>query len=300
MATTKERVAERYPSLLPLLRHPEIGKLLTQAVTKNWSPGVFQSKFIASKWFRSQSEASRRWWVLTATDPGEAKLQRQAMTAEVQNLQRSLGASLSKDATKWVVESALQRGLPIDSALLRREIVSYGMRYTAPGTGHVLPQGLLRTTAKEIDSMARFQYALPGNSNWNRTRTQMVAMGELSMDDVENELREIAAKRFSHMKDDLAMGRSVADIVAPYAEIYASEMDIAPEEVIRSAFRNTDPKARELLGVRDPKTGKMRLPTEVEAMRLARSRADWWQTSSGRQNDASMSDMVTKAMGVRK
>ena len=73
MASIQDRVAERWPDLLPLLRHPEVGKLLTQAVTAEWSPGVFQSKLRATRWYRSQPESARQWWVLKAMDPGEAK-----------------------------------------------------------------------------------------------------------------------------------------------------------------------------------------------------------------------------------
>lgn len=300
MASMQERVAERYPDLVPLLKQPEIGSLLTRAVTENWSPGVFRSKFIASNWFRTQPESSRRWWVLKATDPGEATRQRRAIGAEIGTLSRSLGVPLNTPQLKWVTESALQRGLSPDSAELRGELINFMMKYTAPGAGHILPQGALRTTAKQITGMARFNYGLPGNETWIRARTKDVVMGSLSMDDVENELRELAAKRFPHMQEGLQAGQSVADIMAPYAEIYAAEMDMQPQEVLQQMFRDTDKVARQMMGVRDAKTGKTRLPTEVEAMRLARSQDKWWGTSGGRQQDAGMSTFLLQQLGVRK
>ena len=110
MATLKERVAERYPSLVALLKQPEIGSLLTQAVEKNWSPGVFQSKFIASQWFRRQSESQRRWWILSATDPGEANQQRRSMRASFGTLAASMGAQLDTAQINFLSESILQRG----------------------------------------------------------------------------------------------------------------------------------------------------------------------------------------------
>jgi hypothetical protein len=63
---------------------------------------------------------------------------------------------------------------------------------------------------------------------------------------------------------------------------------------------HTNPAFGGLTGIRDPKTGNMRLPTEYEARTMARQRGDWWGTTGGRQADASMSQALLQTFGKRK
>lgn len=293
MPTMQERIAERYPSLISLLKEPEIGKLLTQAVTNNWSPGVFQSKFMASRWFKSQSESQRRWWVTAHTDPGEAKRQRTSYSSELGVVAGKLGISLTAAELKWITEANLARGIEPDSQEMLTQL--YGFLQRNPKRART---GAIGAAQKQINDMVHGQWMMSLSPQSIAKFGAEVAMGRRSIEDINAYMAKQAVKRFPHMAEMLAAGMTVHDIAEPVINAYAREMDWdAPGLAAKMSF---DPNFAGLLGIRDPKTNKVRMPTEYEARTMARKRDDWWGTTSGRQSDAGMSQSLLQALGKRK
>jgi hypothetical protein len=294
MATMQERVAERYPSLVPLLKHPEIGKLLTSAVQQNWSPGVFQSKFIASRWFRSQSESQRRWWVLSATDPAEARRQRTLQQVQIQARASQLGIDPTSAEFRNILNVALGQGLEADDQYITNLLVNLA------GKGGRTTTGGWTTVSEQIRSMSKSEYFWNVPNHVVKKWTSWILRGEKTMEDYQAAVQREAMARFPHMKEGLAGGLTVADQVRPLAEVWANEFDTTPEQVMASMRQHAGTPSRQLLGIRDAKTGRTRMPNEVEALRLARSQPTWWSTSSGRQNDAAVTQTLLRTFGKRK
>lgn len=291
MPTMQERVAERYPSLIGLLRQPEIGKLLTTAVTENWSPGVFQSKFMASKWFKSQSEAQRRWWVTATTDPGEARVQRQLFEQELRTVASRLGFTPTRAEYASLRERALQLGVTPDSTWMVQALNNLAQR-----RGGRTGPGAWTTNAGAIRQLAESEYfrALPKHvvNKW----TSWITTGMKTMEDLQASLQQEAIKANPHMAHQLTEGLTVNDIIGSQRELIAEELELSsPTQV---DIKN--PKWRKLLGVRDPKTKQMRLLTDSEALKMAREDPKWWNTSKGRQSDASMTTAIREMFGLRK
>lgn len=119
------------------------------------------------------------------------------------------------------------------------------------------------------------------------------------MEDWNAHLAAEAVHRFPHMAPQIKAGSTVADVVGPFVGLVAQELEEDPG-YIWSKIKANDPAFRKLLGLRDPKSGQMRLPTESDAIRIARSRSTWWDTSNGRQMDAEAARGILQIMGVRR
>jgi hypothetical protein len=294
MPTMRERVAERYPSLLALLNQPEIGKLLTSAVQNNWSSGVFQSKFMASRWFRSQSEAQRRWWVTAYTDPGEARTQRATYGANLQQIAEGIGLRLTTPQLKYMTESFLSRGLAADSPYVLNNLMAFAKR---TGLGK-LGAGAFKTTQRDIRNLGVSQWFREPPAAETEKWATWITLGRKTIEDFNAASAYTASHRFPHMAAEIRAGRTVAEIAGPMIEAYAREMDWDAAGLMSKMHTNT--QFAGLLGIRDPKTNKMRMPTEYEARTMARQRGDWWGTTGGRQADAGMSQALLAAFGKRK
>lgn len=285
----REEVAERFPSLIALLNEPEIGGLLTRAVQETWSPGKFQSEFIASNWFRSQSESQRRWWVMGATDPGEAKLQRGTYRGELTTFANQLGVSLTGAQATYLTELALAQGHAVDSAWMRNQLV----KLWSSGDRR---QGQIGVLAQQVRAISEGEYF---ESMTSKRATQLafdIVRGNATMEEYQMRLQARSADRFPHLKDRIASGQTLAQIVEPYRNIVADELELGGA----SAVNMRTPLWRQLLGIRDPKSGKTRLPTESDVIRLARSQPQWWKTARGQEMDAGMASTLMNVFGARK
>lgn len=299
----KEEVAERFPSLVSLLKQPEIGKLLIKAVSDPkgpWSPGKFQSEFIASHWFRTRSEPERRWWVLSQTDPSEARRQRGILKRSLIEQGRQLGFKVGDKQAKYIAELGMRGGVTdINDPRMLNALNVWAKeaqrRGSLPGG---LQSGALKTTARQLREMSAGEFFRPTArvDPWTQKMARDIALGRKTMDDARASLMTNAAKRYPHMAKMIAQGMTPGDIVNPYRELIANELELGNPANVNVM---NDPRWRKLLGTRDRKSGKMRMMTESEVLQLARSQDAWWKTSHGREADSSGARGMLQILGIR-
>ena len=281
----REDVMESYPTLAFLLGDPEIGPLLTAAVDPNqgYSPQTFQAKLYQTNWWKNQSDTQREWLIKSQTDKGTANQQRSSYWAELDALAKRMGVSLTNAEIRWISEIALAQGWSLDSAQLRQAIVKQ-WRGTDYGAGQI------GADSQTIRALATGQFFRPMSTNEAHELARRVAAGTDTLESIQTRLRTEAAERFPHLRDRLGEGMTVAQIVEPYRQIVAEELEMGDV----SEVNMSNPTWRKLLGVNQG-DGKMRMMTESEVISMARSQDRWWKTSRGRQADASM---TTSLMGI--
>lgn len=284
-------VAERYPALVPLLKVPEIRNLFTQAVSANWSPNMFQSRFMATRWFRSQSETQRRWWVTVATDPGEAKKQRQLYQQELGIQANRLGFTPTPTELGIIREKALQLGVAPDSNWVTQTLINLAQK-----RGGRTGPGEWTTTANQVRQIGSAEYLKAEPTHVVNKWTQWIVGGRATIEDYQDAARTEAMKRYPHLADELRKGFTVNDLISRQREMVAEELEYANVEQVNM----NDPRWHQLLGIRDPKTNTWRMPTDSEVMTWARKDPGWGKTSKGRQAAASMTQNLLRAFGRRK
>lgn len=286
-----ENIREQYPTLSFLVDHPEIGPLLRDAVdpNKGFSPQTFQAKLYQTNWWKSQSNTQREWLIKSQTDPGSANAERKTGWNELDAMAKRMGVSLTPAQVKWLTETALANGQSLDSVEVKRGIMKL-WRGTDYGKGQV------GVDAQSIRALAQSEYFRPMSSNEAHELARRVATGDDTLESIKTRLQSQAAERFPHLRQRISEGLTPAQIVEPYRQIVAEELeygDISEVNVM------TDPKWRRLLGIRQS-DGKMRMMTESEVMLAARQQPRWWSTSRGKEADAGMASTLMNVFGARK
>jgi hypothetical protein len=291
----RDSIEERYPDMLPLLGIPEIRNLLTLAVAQHWPPATFRSHFIASHWFRSMPEAGRRYWVTSATDPGEAKRMQSSMAAQVRQAAMQFGANLSNNQIAFLARSMLLHGQDASGPELQAALAKL-WNYKMRGHGAV---GAARGQVQNLYGSYLIGTASAKDPNSIHTLDRKaldIARGADTIEALEERLRLQAMRRYPWMADMIAKGMTPGEVVRPLQQTIANELELANPDQVDVMH---DPKYRSLLGIHDPKNNKMRMMTESEAMRLARSQTAWWKTSAGRQTDAQSASAMLQKFGIR-
>lgn len=288
MATLRERVAERYPDLLPLLKQPEVGRLLTLAVQKNWSPGVFQSKFRATRWFRTQSESQRRWWVTASMDPGEARQQINAYKVALAQAAAAYGVQVPNSILGSMARGGLSKGFdPTGPEMM------YRLSILARRGGYATT-GARRTAARAMQQTARRDYFYTMNSKNAAHWGDQIARGLKTEDDVRQIVAGRAAQLYPQFATGLKQGQTMYDLTDGARGIIAEQLELDPDTI-----DFTQGRWSEVLSYRDTKTKQRRPMTASEVQRLARSDKRFWATAQGRQQDAALTQSLLQKFGER-
>jgi hypothetical protein len=284
-----EDIMERYPSLAFLLGDPEIGPLLTAAVDPNqgFSPQTFQAKLYQTNWWRNTSSVGREWLIKSNTDPASANQERAAYRAALSTKAIRLGTHLSGAQLNWLTEVGLGQGIAIDDPRMLGEL----RKLMKPGGG----KGDIGVAAQQVRALAEKTWYVRPSANSIYDTAGRIATGLDTIESANARFAAEAARRFPHLGSRIQGGETLADITAGYRQTIAEELELGSPEAV-------DPMRgewRDLLGVRDDKTGDMRLMTEAEVIRRVRNRAEWWQTSHGRQTDAQATSSILRMFGKR-
>ncbi len=289
-AATKKAVQDRWPDLAFLLRVPELDRLFTRAITENLTPGAFQSQLRATQWFRSQPASSRQWMVTINTDPGEARLQRQNTSFELDAIARKTwGTALTPAQLKWLTETALVRGLEVNSP----EMLNAIRKVAKPGAG----RGEIGVYAAQIRELGTGQwFVVPGKDSTYKVASQII-LGQDTIESANARFAAEAKKRYPHLAQRIDGGETLADITEGYRTIVAEELELGDIDRV-DIVKN--PTWRQLLGTRDPKTKEMRMPTESEVVRMARSQNAWGDTAKAREMQYGIVRGLGEMFGERK
>lgn len=284
-----DQVMEKYPSLAFLLNDPEIGPLLTEAVdpNKGFSPQTFQAKLYQTNWWRNTSATGREWLIKVNTDPASAKQDRDTYKAALSAKAIRLGTHLSGAQLAWLTEMGLGQGIGVDDPRMLGEL----RKLMRPGGG----KGDIGVAAQQVRALAEKTWYVRPSANSIYNVAGRIATGLDTLESANARFAAEAARRFPHLGSRIQGGETLADITAGYRQTIAEELELGSPEAV-------DPMRgewRDLLGVRDDKTGDMRMMTEAELIQRVRNRAEWWKTSHGRQTDAQATSSILRMFGKR-
>jgi hypothetical protein len=274
---------------MALLNIPEVASLLEQAVDPNSpiSTTSFMSKLRDTNWFKGQSESQRNWFVTAQTDPGEARQQRDRYRTALTQFSKQLGVSLPSNLVKWLAEVGLQRGWEVDSPEMRNQIVRQW-------NGGDLRKGSIAVDAQRIRAVSEAEYFEPMSGKRAYQLALDIARGNRTMEEYQMRFQARAGDRFPHLKQRIINGESLAQIVEPYRNIVADELEMGDV----GAVDMKNPIWRQLLGVKDT-NGKSRMLSESEVITLARSQRQWWGTAKGQAADNGLTRKILQTFGAR-
>jgi hypothetical protein len=220
---------------------PELNGLLQDAIKHHWTASKFQVELRQSDWFKKHSDTWRKNIALKYSDPSTYRQRLTQTISSFRNLAESVGVTLSHDALRHAAEQSFLFGW--DEGQTRDYISKYVHPNTMGDYG-----GDLAGIEQSVNTLA-YQNGIKLSPNQVKGWMQAVARGDMSQEEMNTNIRNVAAQTFSLYGDQIRGGANLYDIASPYVQAMASTLELNPGDL--DLF---DPSIRKALtGVKNDK-----------------------------------------------
>lgn len=300
MSDVMAAVNERYPQLRALLGIPEIGDLLVRAVDPQapFSQQEFERQLHETYWWKTTPAPTRDAIIQGVEDPATLALSTNKTHNDLLDWALDMGVAMDSGTRDWISGAMQSKGENINDTTAQ-----LGLRqWLRANPAAMTPGGRLDGLTKSIYGMARKDYFLPVENWWAQGWAIGIATGEVDEAALRQHLLAQSANAFPQLGDWISQGMSPSEIINPLRQVAADELEVDINQIDIGR-----PEWQMLTGVpnaqgRDQGSATAqayRLPTRSEITEQARRQSQWWETSKGRQADASMSRTLLSAFGKR-
>ncbi len=209
---------------------PELQSLFDQAwaaqkAGMEWSQAEFTNRLRALNWYKTKSEAQRKYYLL-ANDPAQAAEfanQVNKSKASIQDVAGSMGSVLTDAQANELARASLQNGF--NESELRNLISSY-INYSGQSDLEII--GSLFGAAGDYEDQIRTWARKNGvtlSNDWILQQVRGVVAGDFTVDKSKDYINNIARQTFSAWADKIDNATSVLDLAAGYRQIVSDELD---------------------------------------------------------------------------
>lgn len=263
---------------------PEIAKLVEKAAKEDWSPERFQAAYRDTAWFKRNQESVRAYETQRTMDPATWNANVSARMQELEQQLNALGAGkISEGALNKLARESMK--YQWNQQQLAAALVTYIDFGREDGSG----------TAFDLQSkyaeLAR-QNGVLVSEEWLQSRAKSVVSMNSTTEQVESELRNLAASAFPAFAEQLKAGQSLSEVASPYLQSMAAMLEINPNDLdlrdntLRSALQATD------------KDGKPAAKSLFDFEKSLRKDPRWMQTKNAREELSGVARQVLVDFGL--
>lgn len=224
MATADERLSYGFSTSF-LNANKSIRSLVDKAIDQTWTPQRFLDELRKTSWWKSRSDAQKRYEAMKVENPGEVNRQLSSARTAVWNMATRLGVHLSVSARNNIAMAWVRNGL--DEAEVRDMVgKKYKTRFGSTKGG--MKRGVIGVAGAAraaLDEMGR-EYGMKISRSSLDTAARLVARGVRDVSDYESHYRDVASRRYKAIANDIREGRTVREIIEPYMATAAQELGI--------------------------------------------------------------------------
>lgn len=285
-ATPKQLAAGAGFSIAFFKSDPELWKLFQKARKRG---DIDATNLVAdlknSRWWKKHSEAQRQAEALQASDPAEWKSRKQDMRKQIQDIDGTLGTTLSSDEINKVMNLALYNGW--SEAKIRDFMINLSdvNKVLASGDDAKGQAGDLQDAFQRIAA----EYGQNPSNKVVRDQVMRVLRGDGTEQDFLSWAQTRAKQMYRHLADDIDKGFTVADIARPYVQTAAELLEKNVDELgLDSTFVQKALKG----------DGKTTMDMSEFTENLRRSE-EWQYTDNARQTYMGIGNDILNAFGFR-
>jgi len=276
-------------SLAVINSDPELKALFAQATATGpgggWTTDHFVAKVRDTKWFKANADTARQAIILQKADPATYNARVAAGAAQSVNMAGSIGAQLSPAQANMFGIRSVMGGWNSDQ--LKQAMAAYikptGTQYT----------GGAATYQYQYNQMqAQYGITLPPATlgSW----IAQSALGNITPDQVRNNLIAQASSRYPSLADRLKAGETVQQIADPYIQSQAKILELNPNTISL-----TDKSIQSALASRDPKTGQAVTQPVWDYEQTLRNDPRYMKTQQAQDGAMAMGHQVLQDWGVK-
>ena len=209
--------------------------------------------------------------------------------AGVEMWAKNMGVHMLGPEMLYMSAAMLQRGTTLQDPANQRFLLTWMQQHPE----RIWPGGRIDSTIDFIAGKANQDFFVRLDHGTYTNWAMELSMGVIDEEIVRQRLADQAYAFYPHLRERLNKGETVAQIINPYRQIAADELEVDIGQI-----SPLDTKWSFMTGMADPENaGSYRLPTYSEVQEAARRDTRWWDTSKGRQTDAGMTRTLLEAFG---
>lgn len=272
---------EQYGYLAAYLDDPEIGPILRQAAEQNWSPQKLQGALYPTQWWQNTQSSARTWDAAYAQDPATVDAQIQQQMADLKAQAAKLGFVIDVGHLHDLARDSLRLGW--DQTQIANAIGAESFRNGKLSTSTTM-QGVRQAVS---------DYGIPMSDATMNDWGAKIAQGEVTTEDLRQQLVNMAKGLFPGVADQLDKGLTVRQLADPYIQLAAQTLEIGPDTI---DFK--DPKWSAALNGVDSKGVRRSLTLGEWSDKIKADASYGWSKTKGAQAQAfDLSDTLGKAFG---
>lgn len=280
-----EELAAQYGwSYAFLNANDEIRRVFEQAVGETWTTQKFQAKLRETNWWKTTSEPMRQAQAEAFSDPATFSAKVQASSMKVRMMASELGAIIPEAMISQMGEDVYRSGMTDEE--LKHTLGKY-IDFTVEGTlaGQA---GMAELRLKQLAYANGVQMAPEAIKNY----AQMIAMGVSTMEQAEQNVRNMAISAFPTLEEQINSGINVMDVASPYITMATQELELAPADMDL-----TSPLVRQgISGLNQ--AGQPFGMTLTDYQQYLRSTPQWLKTNGARESVMKVGSDILREMGL--
>lgn len=288
----QQTLAQEYGwSLAFLNSNPELKALFAQAVAGSWTPAKFVAELRGTDWFQAHSATYRNYLVNKTMDPASFKDDYDRTHAMIADAFGSLwGSAMPRELSQTWTRRAMMFGW--SEAQIKDHIVGAMNAYHQVWQSGVGGQaGQLK---EQVQGLVAAYGVQPSNS-WIANQIKEVMLGNTTIDGLKDQIKHWAEKRYSAYADQIAGGKTVADIADPYMQTMSQLLEMGgpadiQNKLVQQALTRT---------VTDDKTGQTKqVPMSLTAFEdMVRADPRWMKTQQASDQFSNVAVNFLKSVG---
>lgn len=227
-----KRVAADYGYAAAFLNaHKDVARKVALAVKQGWTPDRLSAEIKDTPWWRKRTEAQRKWDIISAENPKEARRLVDLKTQQIKQMASTMGVTLSDNQAFKMAGHAASRG----STDPEMQSMLAGM-WSLDAEGEDVGQA--GTTVDQLRDLAH-DYGVVLDPGTLQKQVQQVLSGDQTSQGLVDLYREQAKTLYAPISDWLEKNPSmtVKDYLTPYMQAAARELGTPPDQMDL-----TDPK----------------------------------------------------------
>jgi len=288
-----EDMAARYGLAAEVLKqNKQIRDLVKQAVKEGWDQALFTAHLKNTKWWRTTTDAQRKYFFLRTSDPATFKQKWSSYQFSLNQLavQVGLGSQINKKG---------------QSSKLLQNAINYKMRdgwsdarikaYLGQSVGMHGNEmwGDAGTAYNQIFSLA-YQNGQSFSKGWYQTNIRNVVSGKTSLEALEAQIRNQAASKYYAFANQIRAGQNVLDLAQPYISAVSQILELPQTDIdLHNKFINKAMTSKVAAG-QQPGTQYPLWQFENDL----RNDPLWKKTNNARESMFSVAHQVAKDFGM--
>lgn len=252
---------------------PEIQAIIDKAVKEKYTADRFTNSIKSTAWWQTKDAKERAYIEQQKSDPTTLANDISAKRIAIENIVSGKGYSLGPAALDTLATQAVKYGWNTDelNRYVGAEVIKTGKAgtTTTPAT-----QGKDAASVKALAA----DYGLTLNDQLSAKYAEGLIAGTMTIDQIKSNFQQDAQNLYPSLKDQLANGRTVAQVTASYRSVAADKLGISADTI---DFSDANKWGR-LLTYQDPNTGESRLMNGSEWNTFLRGLPEWQQTEEAK------------------